>query len=351
MLFDTLDINGLSTLTHVTFGVHFNMKLEPGTLPNTITHLTFGNSYNKEIQIGVLPDSITHLRFSVCFNKPIIPGSLPKNLLQLHFGNGFNQELELGTLPNGLIHCGFGYCYNQPFKHGLFPASLTHLEIHQCIPSSGLPDTITHLKFPNYSSQEIKPTLFPLSLKQLDFGLGDTMSLPSLLPGALPQGLTHITFDIEFNQKIGPGLLPNGLEYVRFGHYFNQPLAYTMPLTITHLALGPRFNNTLKLQAMPLLTRLTFVVDPDHNHEHLATLFQQALQRNITIEIESSYYANKHHTIVLRRIYKDYILCQSDGVISVVAFVIDAAEYKSQIGITEQQLPLVTLASCKDSAT
>ena len=63
-----------NSITHLTFGFHFNQSVDQ--LPNSITHLTFGFYFNQSVD--KLPNSITHLTFGPDFNKSIV--KLPNSL-------------------------------------------------------------------------------------------------------------------------------------------------------------------------------------------------------------------------------------------------------------------------------
>jgi len=67
----------------------------------------------------------------------------------------------------------------------------------------------------------------------------------------LPQSLTHLIFGNDFNQ---PLILPKLLIYLRFGIDFNQNLP-VLPKTLKHLHFGLRF--TKELPTLPLLTHFT----------------------------------------------------------------------------------------------
>jgi len=96
-----------SSVTHLTFGKHFNQPIESrkmlshiafdeqlfeNGIPATITHLTFGDNFNQPIKY-CLPPSVTHLKFGYFFNQSI-KNCIPPSVTHLEFGIFFNRSLN-----------------------------------------------------------------------------------------------------------------------------------------------------------------------------------------------------------------------------------------------------------------
>ena len=69
----------------LTFGYHFNHKIEPNTLPKNLTTITFGYKFNQKIELNILPEKLTSLTFGWKFDQKIEPNILPENLSNLTF--------------------------------------------------------------------------------------------------------------------------------------------------------------------------------------------------------------------------------------------------------------------------
>jgi hypothetical protein len=141
-------IKSFPNVSSITFGYHFNQRIEKGMLPDTLTHLTFGYHFNQRIDKDVLPNNLTHLTFGWNFNQRIDKDVLPNRLLNLTFGHDFNQYIYKDVLPDSLSNLTFGYCFNQQLKKDVFPNSLTHLtfghSFNQRIEKDVLPDNLIH---------------------------------------------------------------------------------------------------------------------------------------------------------------------------------------------------------------
>lgn len=81
-----------------------NYNKEIDSLPSSMTNLVFGEKYNKKIN-NILSNlnALTHLTFGVCFDQKI--NELPESLTHLTFGHSFNQKVD--NLPKMLIELGF----------------------------------------------------------------------------------------------------------------------------------------------------------------------------------------------------------------------------------------------------
>jgi len=68
----------------------------------------------------------------------------------------------------------------------------------------------------------------------------------------LPKNLTHLEFDLDFDEEISPGDLPQTLIEIRFGESFNQPiLPNVFPSSLKILSFGDYFNHFLSPNVLP----------------------------------------------------------------------------------------------------
>ncbi|GAM28002.1 hypothetical protein SAMD00019534_111780, partial [Acytostelium subglobosum LB1] len=111
----------------LSFGDQFNIRLLPGSLPNTLTELKLGYAFNSPLVPQALPSSLVSLAMGHRFDQPLVPGALPSSLGSLILSASFNQPLLPNVLPDSLTHIHFGRLFNQALKSKVIPASLTSL--------------------------------------------------------------------------------------------------------------------------------------------------------------------------------------------------------------------------------
>jgi hypothetical protein len=156
-----------------------------------------------------ITSSITHLTLPAYFNESII---LPQSLIYLKFGTLFDQPIDR-CIPNSVTHLKFGYFFNRSIK--------------DCIPNS-----VTHLKFGYYFNRSIK--------------------------GCIPNSVTHLKFGSRFNKSI-KNSIPKSVTHLTLSYYFNK-FKEPLPVTITHLHIGPSERNNILVQIID--GDLTCVDDP-----------------------------------------------------------------------------------------
>jgi hypothetical protein len=95
------------------------------------------------------------------------------------------------------------------------------------------PDGLTHLTFENEFNKPIKKGIFPNSLFNLTFGVSFNQSIEK---GVFPDSLSNLTFGYDFNQRNEKDVLPNSLLNLTFGHKFNQRIEKNvLPNSLTNL--------------------------------------------------------------------------------------------------------------------
>jgi hypothetical protein len=217
------------SLTHLTFGEHFNQSVSR-CFPQSLTHLTFGDNYNKPVS-GFLPRNLTHLTFGNEFNQSV--NELPPNLTHLKFGASFNHPVS-GFLPNNLTHLTFGERFNQPVS-GFLPENLTHLTFGERFnqPVSGfLPENLTHLELGYSFSNEINE--LP-GIKYLYVGTSCTKNLLDNLPNSIEE----LKLGDFFNQSLDN--LPNQLKKISWlNDVFDKELN-NLPESVEHIELPIRY--------------------------------------------------------------------------------------------------------------
>ncbi|KAN0004325.1 hypothetical protein ACTFIZ_010469 [Dictyostelium cf. discoideum] len=129
------DLDGLSKLRVLKFGVSFNNQIQCNVLPNSIEKITFGSSFNQPILVNSLPRNLKILKFGSSFNQQILPSSslssesLP-NLLKLKFDSSFNQPILPSSLSNSITRLEFRSThFNQQLSISSLPKNLKYLGI------------------------------------------------------------------------------------------------------------------------------------------------------------------------------------------------------------------------------
>eukprot|EP01133_Synstelium_polycarpum_P018074 gene18074-21594_t len=188
----------------------------------------------------IIPDSVTYLEFRNGFRTRLTPGTIPQSVTELIIRSCNFKELNVGVIPNGLVSLYLGE-YNGNLR--CLPATLTDLDLgfhfnqrlENCFP---LPSGLTSLTFDDSFNQKLKPGTLPQSLRTLE--LGDA-----------------------FNQPIEPDSIPSSVTSLSFGRCFNQPLD-NLPPSIKQLAIGRGFTHRLMSNQIPHVQSLTMPCSCDY---------------------------------------------------------------------------------------
>lgn len=256
-------------LTHLTFGIHFNLPLDHH-LPPSLTHLTFENNFQipedlpREVSSRIdhywnhpldnLPSKLTHLVLPANFNSPIL---LPSTLTHLTA----SSSLSINSLPHSLIHLEIGTIEREvtfpPFLTYLritrfqrcvsltLPEKLTEFQCYESFPAeSHLPDSITSLTIRTSRST------FPPNLKHLTLIEG---GFPVDIK--LPPSLETLHTRVSLENPLPP--LPPNLKTLKSQFNSVNPPSFPSNLTVLHLMLGPEHLHSLQsIFSLPNLTSL-----------------------------------------------------------------------------------------------
>jgi hypothetical protein len=172
--------------------------------------------------------SITHLTFGFHFNQPV--ELIPTTVTHLSFGFMFNQRVD--HLHHGITHVVFGILFLQPIDH--LPSSVVHVVFTPSCrlkPSAGIESLALSLF--NQCINNLPPNLLSLSLS----------SLFNKPVKRLPSKLTHIVFGDYFNQPVDE--LPSSITHITFGKKFKQPIQ-SLPASVTHVTFGGVYHESYK---------------------------------------------------------------------------------------------------------
>jgi len=250
-----------NSLTHLEFACRLNQSIEKLKLPASLTHLTFDAYVKESIENLKLPASLTHLDLGGHFEQPIDNLKLPASLTHLTFGYALRQPIENLKLPASLTHLIIDHNFGQPIENLKLPASLTHLDFGGYQPSANLklPASLTHLKFYNY--EPIQNLTLPASLTHLTFGAPNN-DIEAL---HLPDWLTHLKFDLYFDDPIDLIKLPASLTHLTFVYHFKGFIEkLKLPASLTHLYFGRGFEQSeIEEYKLLLPPRLVIQIDRD----------------------------------------------------------------------------------------
>lgn len=249
------------SITRLSFFLQDAAETEIIALPPLLTHLSLSSYFN---QVLSLPSFITHLTFGYLFNQPV--NNLPTSLKYLAVGKTFNQEID--NLPASLTHLILGENFNKPLEN-LPPLLVLKKEMNLMLQRFfstainikytllHLPKTLVELSIGHAKRNDlIHLSSFP-NLKKLNLNITDSENGPpvpfppnisdltlhnlvgydlNLLPSTvthlalgarfdnsldkLPPSLISLNVGIRFNQKVDS--LPLNLQYLTLGYYFNQ---------------------------------------------------------------------------------------------------------------------------------
>lgn len=292
-----------SSLTHLTFGINFNLPFNDSllslplthlifhqysifnhpiahALPSTLLHLTFGMDFNQIL--AHLPPSLTHLTCGQQFNDCIdeIPPSITHLSVGATRGGVFN--IPVSRLPPCLVSLDLGdkYCFSLP----RLPATLTHLNLGVTFPVlPDLPLAITHLTLNSYYMDNVLlevQTIFPSSLIYFfTVTLAEKMILPPTLHSLA------VGYQIQGNAPFPPKLkylevmdlrrekdlfVPDSLEtLILFGDW--KYVLHSLPPNLTRLEI---FNyGTLPFPLPPSIAHLHLSVRAEIKPEDTVSIF------------------------------------------------------------------------------
>lgn len=262
-LIDTATMNcTFKSVTHLTFGV-FNGWNNHMYFPN-VTHLTFCDTFNEHVYRDMFP-KVTHMTFGMLFRKSI-KDAIPLTVTHLTFGTFFNEPID-DAIPDGVTHLTFGDYFTRPIE-GNIPASVTHLTFGEKFsePIEGaIPKSVTHLVLHNSVIKNVQlPFLTHLTWDPIgDIEDDVPISVTHLTLGPnfdlkmlrrIPSSVTNLTLD--GNKK--PIKIPSSITHLTFGDNFNQIIENIIPSSVTHLTFGFHFNKPIANTIPSSVTHLTF---------------------------------------------------------------------------------------------
>ena len=154
-------ISQLTNLTHLTFGYHFDQRID--NLPENLIYLCLGSYFNQ--RIDNLPSKLKYLILCYSFDTPI--DSLPPGLLELSLGSKFNQKIN--HLPQALRKLKLGVEFNKEIDH--LPSSLRDLvlgnKFNQKVDK--LPSSLRNITFGSQFNQEVK--FLPSGIREITIGI------------------------------------------------------------------------------------------------------------------------------------------------------------------------------------
>ncbi|EFA85434.1 hypothetical protein PPL_02439 [Heterostelium album PN500] len=261
-----------------------NVKLSPGSLPNSIENISICSSFNahvlpnsvktmtvdchnQEFLPGLFPHSLESLTLYM-YDNPLMEHSLPHNLKSLHLGTYHAEphRVDIGNLPRSLETIQFHYSFAEQIENipilSQFQRLTTLIGCHfEWIGS--LPPSVTTLRFTTcyLNSEYIKPGAIPSTITDLDFG---GMRYFNLQPGSIPSSVSKLSLGY-FEHSLEPGVIPIGVIYLDLSHAARDFSAESIPNTVESLKyLNYSYSEESKflgILSLPSIKKLFFYAD------------------------------------------------------------------------------------------
>lgn len=168
-------------------------------------------------------NDITHVRLNHMIQSPLI---IPSHITHLILGD---EDLDKPSFNYvNMRYDEFTPDYRKNVTHMHFMALSFHpkiIELHEMIPPS-----VYHL---HLDAMSIIPTKF------------------DLVPGLIPNSVTHLTIGINFNKQLTPGLIPNSVTHLTFNYYHKEILPGVIPESVVYLDIGESYNYVFKEGVLP----------------------------------------------------------------------------------------------------
>ncbi len=153
-----------------------------------------------------------------------------------------------------------------------------------------IPNNVTYLQFDDDFNEEIEVGVIPNNITFIHFG--DDFNQP-LKPGVIPNSVTHIIFDYAFNQPLKVNDIPNSVTNLSFGQTFNQLLGpNVIPNSIICLEFGIDFNQPFHENVLPESVKYLFL-NRKYNQE-VNNILLSRIYTNLTLFIFNDKLRNKY---------------------------------------------------------
>ena len=261
--------------------------------------------YSSEEYVN-LPKKFIHLIRSMHLGLFMPIEHILPNVRDLTISSEKPFNLNIKEFTN--IHTMTLHCYNHTLNRSMFPPDLTHLDIHppysQTLVPGSLPESLTHLTFSCYCGPLV-PQVFPFNLTHLAF---NNLFNKPLEKNIFPESLLQLNFSNDFNQPLEHDVLPGSLQRLTFGYSFNQPLKHdVLPRTLQQLTFGAKFNHPIVHRVLPgSLQQLTF-----------GDRFNQPLEQDVLPESLKQLTFGRHfnqpleHNVLPRSLHNSHLVIYS----------------------------------------
>ncbi len=157
-----------------------------------------------------------------------------------------------------------------------------------------IPNNVTYLQFDDEFNEIIEVGVIPNNITFIHFG--DNFNQP-LKSGVIPNSVTHIIFDYAFNQPLKVGDIPNSVTNLAFGQKFNQLLdPNVIPNSVIYLEFGLDFNQPFYENVLPESVKYLFL-QSKYNQE-INNIFLSRIYTNLTIIILNNLLYKKYKSLV-----------------------------------------------------
>ncbi len=109
----------------------FILKNSYDRIPMDIKHLIIGDLFKISLE-NIIPKGITHLTIEKKYNVKINPGEIPDTVTYLNIKSDF-CIIEKDAIPNSVTHLYINGSYDGPSLKDIIPKNVTHLQFGICV--------------------------------------------------------------------------------------------------------------------------------------------------------------------------------------------------------------------------
>lgn len=226
---------------------YYDYRCKITSLPKTLKYLDAGNILFCPLE-GILPESLEYLDLGYNYFN-IVPHLLSN--LKYFKSHKFNN-LEINGFPPSITHMDLNAIDNYSNSNVIWPSSLTFLKLTRQVTNldlKSLPQSLTHLEFDGNYDKQIYPNELPPKLKILKFTKYFNQTIE---PGIFPNELESLTFNDSFCRCLSKDALPQSLLELTFGNDFNIRIkASVLPFNLKRLVFGKMFNSKINRDVLP----------------------------------------------------------------------------------------------------
>ncbi|KAF2071414.1 hypothetical protein CYY_007258 [Polysphondylium violaceum] len=202
------------------------------------------------LEPDTIPQHFQNIFLGISCSFPISPLSIPSRVTKLVFSVDFDYALD-GCIPSSVTHLAFNRRYIHPIGSKVIPKSVTHLVLPFKLDTqiTVIPNGITNLVFNLDFNQKFQPGFIPNSVKKLYFG--KSFNQP-LIKGCIPKSVVKLHLGQNFKQDLKGGVIPESVEHLTLSSFYNKSLGPgVLPVYLKYLDVGNHYIKPVKQGDIP----------------------------------------------------------------------------------------------------